>query len=91
MRYELSPQVSLGKLLLQASERQSNHIGGRDGDPFKLSLRGNSPDPFMLLSGQRCGDLVVGLRLASHHAGSLTMWTSRWKVAAEAVARHSNR
>jgi hypothetical protein len=57
MRYQLSAQIPLGKLLLEPSERQSDHIGGKDGNPFKLSLCSNSPDPFMLLSSQRCGDL----------------------------------
>jgi len=80
MSHQLSPQFSLGQLLLQARERQSNHVGGSDGNPVKLRLCSNSPDPFVLLSGQRCGDLVVGLRPARHHAGSLTMWTSRWKA-----------
>jgi hypothetical protein len=42
MRYQLRSQISFGQLLLQASERQSNHVGGSDGNPFKLSLRSNS-------------------------------------------------
>jgi hypothetical protein len=33
MRYQLGPQISLGQLLFKASERQSNHVGGSDGDP----------------------------------------------------------
>ena len=52
MRNERVSQLSLGQLLLQATERQSDHIGGSDGNPFKLSLCSNSPDPFMLLSGR---------------------------------------
>jgi hypothetical protein len=52
MRYQLGSQICLGQLLSQASERQPNYIGGSDGNPFKLSLCSNSPDPFMLLSGQ---------------------------------------
>jgi hypothetical protein len=46
--YQLSSQIPLGQLLLQAGERQPDHVGGSDGNPFKLRLRGNSPDPFML-------------------------------------------
>jgi hypothetical protein len=72
MRDEFSSQISLGKLVLKASERQSNHIRGRDGNPFKLRLCSDPPDPRMLFRGQRCGDLVVGLRSARHHASSLT-------------------
>ena len=45
---------------------------GRDGYPFKLRLCSDPPDPLMLLRGQRCGDLVVGLRSARDHASSLT-------------------
>jgi hypothetical protein len=71
VRDEFSTQVFLGKLGLQTSERKSNHIRGRDGNPFKLRLCSNPPDPLMLFRGQRCGDLVVGLRSARHHASSL--------------------
>ena len=72
VRDEFSSQVSLGKLVLQAGERKSNHIRGRDGNPFKLRLCSDPPDPRMLFRGQRCGDLVVGLRSARDHASSLT-------------------
>jgi hypothetical protein len=51
VRDEFSSQLSLGKLDLQASERESNHIRGRDGDPFKLRLCSDSPDPLMLFRG----------------------------------------
>ena len=51
MRDEFSSQLSLGKLDLQASERESNHIRGRDGDPLKLRLCSDSPDPLMLFRG----------------------------------------
>ena len=71
MRDEFSSQVSLAKLGLQASERKSNHIRGCDGNPFKLRLCSDPPNPFMLFRGQRCGDLVVGLRFARHDASSL--------------------
>jgi hypothetical protein len=52
MRDQLSPEIRLRELLLQASERQSDHIGSCDRNPFKLRLCSNSPDPFMLLTGQ---------------------------------------
>jgi hypothetical protein len=51
MLNQLSPQISFAKLLLKASECQSNHVRGRDGDPFKLSLCSDPPDPLMLLGG----------------------------------------
>jgi hypothetical protein len=68
---ELSPQAFLWKLVLQASERQPNHVSSRDRNAFKLRLRSDPPDPLMLFGGQRSGDLVVGLRSSCHHASSL--------------------
>jgi hypothetical protein len=49
MCHQLSPQIWLGKLLLEASERQSNHVGRRNGNALKLSLSSDPPDPVMLL------------------------------------------
>ena len=54
-RFAFTPMLPVmlheGKLDLQASERESNHIRGRDGDPFKLRLCSDSPDPLMLFRG----------------------------------------
>ena len=39
VRDEFGSQVSLGQLVLQAGERKSNHIRGRDGYPCAATRR----------------------------------------------------
>jgi RNA polymerase sigma factor (sigma-70 family) len=48
MRYQLSAQIPLGKLLLETSERQSDHIGGSDGNPFKLVAEELAQETFLV-------------------------------------------